>query len=61
MKNEKLKRGQEIRLEISDLAFGGRGIAKLNDLVFFVSISYFLYSFIKNNKKEIILLTETEF
>ena len=36
MKNEKLKRGQEIRLEISDLAFGGRGIAKLNDLVFFV-------------------------
>ena len=36
MKNQKLKRGQEIKLKISDLAFGGRGISKENDLVFFV-------------------------
>ena len=36
MENKKLKRGQEIQLKISDLAFGGRGISKLNDLVFFV-------------------------
>ena len=32
----KLKRGQEIQLEISDLAFGGRGISKVDDLIFFV-------------------------
>ena len=36
MENKKLKRGQEIQLSISDLAFGGRGISKINDLVFFV-------------------------
>ena len=36
MENKKLKRGQEIKLKISDLAFGGRGISKEDDLVFFV-------------------------
>ena len=36
MEDKKLKRGQEINLEISDLAFGGRGISKKDDLVFFV-------------------------
>ena len=36
MKNKKLKRGQEINLKISDLAFGGQGISKCDDLVFFV-------------------------
>ena len=36
MENKKLKRGQEIELTISDLAFGGRGISKVNDLIFFV-------------------------
>jgi len=36
MEDKKLKRGQEIELSITDLAFGGRGISKLDDLVFFV-------------------------
>ena len=36
MKEKKIKRGQEIKLTISDLAFGGRGISKYDDLVFFV-------------------------
>ena len=36
MENKKLKRGQELELTISDLAFGGQGIAKLDDLIFFV-------------------------
>ena len=36
MEDKKLKRGQEIKLTISDLAFGGRGISKRDDLVFFV-------------------------
>jgi predicted RNA-binding protein with TRAM domain len=36
MENKKLKRGEEVELLISDLAFGGRGICKLDDLVFFV-------------------------
>jgi len=36
MEDKKLKRGQDIQLTISDLAFGGRGISRLNDLVFFV-------------------------
>ena len=36
MENKKLKRGEEVELLISDLAFGGRGISKLNDLIFFV-------------------------
>ena len=36
MKHNKLKRGQEIELSISDLAFGGQGIAKVDDLIFFV-------------------------
>ena len=36
MENKKLKRGEEVELSISDLAFGGRGISKLDDLVFFV-------------------------
>ena len=36
MENKILKRGQEIKLTISDLAFGGRGISKQDDLVFFV-------------------------
>ena len=33
MENEKLKRGQEIELIMSDLAFGGQGISKLDDLI----------------------------
>ena len=36
MKDNQLKRWQEIELSISDLAFGGKGIVKLNDRVFFV-------------------------
>ena len=36
MENKKLKRGQEIELSISDLAFGGQGISKTNDLIIFV-------------------------
>ena len=36
MENKKLKRRQEIKLKISDLAFGGKGISKYNDMVFFV-------------------------
>ena len=36
MENKKLKRGQEIKLKISDLAFGGKGISKKDDLVLFV-------------------------
>ena len=36
MENKKLKRGQEIELSISDLAFGGQGISKINDLIIFV-------------------------
>ena len=36
MENEKLKRGQEIELIMSDLAFGGQGISKLDNLIFFV-------------------------
>jgi len=36
MENNKLKRGQDVELEISDLAFGGQGIAKLNELIIFV-------------------------
>jgi len=36
MKHNKFKRGQEIELSISSLAFGGQGIAKVNDLIFFV-------------------------
>ena len=36
MEDKKLKRRQEIKLTISDLAFGGRGISKQDDLVFFV-------------------------
>ena len=36
MENKKLKRRQEIKLKISDLAFGGKGISKLDDMVFFV-------------------------
>tara|TARA_B100000902_G_scaffold26676_1_gene32117 strand:- start:2215 stop:3603 length:1389 start_codon:yes stop_codon:yes gene_type:complete len=36
LENKKLKRGQEINLKISDLAFGGKGISKKDDLVFFV-------------------------
>jgi len=36
MENEKLKRGQEIELTMSDLAFGGQGISKLDNLIFFV-------------------------
>ena len=36
MEKNKLKRGQDIELTISDLAFGGKGIAKVNDLIFFV-------------------------
>ena len=33
MEDKKLKRRQEIKLTISDLAFGGRGISKQDDLV----------------------------
>ena len=36
MEHNKLKRGQEIELSISNLAFGGQGIAKVGDLIFFV-------------------------
>jgi len=36
MENKKLKRGQELELTISNLAFGGQAIAKLDDLIFFV-------------------------
>ena len=36
MENKKLKRSQEITLSITDLAFGGKGIAKNNELIFFV-------------------------
>ena len=36
MEHNKLKRGQELELTISDIAFGGKGISKLNDRVFFV-------------------------
>ena len=36
MEYKKLKRGQEVELIISDLAFGGRGISKVDDLIFFV-------------------------
>jgi hypothetical protein len=36
MEDKKLKRGQEIKLTISDLAFGGRGISKRDDLVFYL-------------------------
>ena len=36
MEDKKLKRGQEIQLTISDLAFGGQGISKLDNLIFFV-------------------------
>ena len=36
MENKKLKRGQEIELSISNLAFGGQGISKINDLIIFV-------------------------
>ena len=36
MENKRLKRGQEIELVISDLAFGGQGISKVDDLIFFV-------------------------
>ena len=36
MENKKLKRGQEVELTISDLAFGGKGISKINNLIFFV-------------------------
>ena len=35
MENKKLKRRQEIKLKISDLAFGGKEISKLDDMVFF--------------------------
>jgi len=36
MKDKQLKRWQEIELPISDLAFGGKGISKVDDLVFFI-------------------------
>ncbi len=36
MENKKLKRGHEVELEILDLAFGGKGISKVNELIFFV-------------------------
>ncbi len=36
MEDKKLKRGQEIKLEISDLAFGGQGLSRINDLIVFV-------------------------
>ena len=36
MENNKIKRGQEIELLISDIAFGGKGISKFNDLIFFI-------------------------
>ena len=37
MKDNKLKRGQEIELSISNIAFGGKGISKINNLIFFVN------------------------
>ena len=42
MEHNKLKRGQELELTISDIAFGGQGIAKLDNLIFFVN--YGVYS-----------------
>ena len=36
MQYEKIKKGREIKLKISDLAFGGQGISKINDLIVFV-------------------------
>ena len=36
MEHKKLKRGQELKLSISDIAFGGQGISKVDDRVFFV-------------------------
>ena len=36
MELKKLKRGQELKLTISDIAFGGQGISKVDDRVFFV-------------------------
>ncbi len=36
MENKKLKRGEEVELFISNLAFGGLGISKVNNLIFFV-------------------------
>jgi len=36
MEVKKIKKGQEIKLKISDLAFGGQGISKINDLIVFV-------------------------
>ena len=36
MENKKLKRGQEVELTILDLAFGGKGIAKIDELIFFI-------------------------
>ena len=36
MENKNLKRGQELELEISDLAFGVQGISKIDNLIFFV-------------------------
>ena len=36
MENKKLKRGQELELTISDIAFGGQGISKYSNLIFFV-------------------------
>lgn len=36
MEYKKLKRGQEVELIISDLAFGGTGISKVDNLIFFV-------------------------
>ena len=40
MENKKLKRGQEIELTISDLAFGGRGISKQDELVFLLKMLF---------------------
>ena len=36
MELKKIKRGEEVELTISDLAFGGKGISKINNLIFFV-------------------------
>jgi 23S rRNA (uracil1939-C5)-methyltransferase len=36
MENNKIKRGEEIELIISDIAFGGKGISKFNNLIIFV-------------------------
>jgi len=53
--NKKLKRGKEIELQISDLAFGGKGISKVNQLIFFVKNAipnqYVLAKIIKIKKK----------